>query len=139
MLFVDIGTQKRKIGRIELQNVGSKKNGICHYKGVFVNEGKARIEFEVDHKRTEGALKLLEKAFKRAKKVVDEYYTYPESKVQARGLIKDSDIPERWRNEFGKWLGIATVSLLDGETAFNLRDVDGFLESRKNGFVPMWD
>jgi len=139
MLFVEIGTQKRKIGRIELVNVANKSGGVCRYNGMFTNVDKVNIKFTVDHKRDEGALKLLEKTFRKAKKLVDEFYSYPKDKVREHGLIKSSDIPDRYHKAFSGWLGVATVSVLDGETAINLSDLEGFLENRRNGFVPMWD
>jgi hypothetical protein len=154
MLFVEIGTQKHKIGRIELVNVGVGKNGICRYNGTYTSASKVKIKFDVEHKRNEGALRLLEKAFGVAKKAVDQYYSYPKEKV-FDGLIRDSDIPKRYKKEFGRFLGICTCSLIERkpcpegcvdvdtekkpEMAINLSDLEGFLQNRKNGFVPMWD
>ena len=155
MLCVEIGTQNKKIGRVELLNVGVGNNGDWRYNGIYISESKAKIKFEVEHKRSDGALKLLEKAFRVAKKAVDQYYSYPKEKVIDGCLIKDSDVPKRYKKEFGKFFGIGTCSLIERkqcpegcmdvdtekhpETAYNLSDLEGFLQNRKNGFVPMWD
>lgn len=137
-MFAEIGTQSRRIGRVELVNAGRGRGGACRYKGAYSNQDGAFIEFEVVHRRDDGALRLLEMAFRRARTAVDEFYSYPKGKVR-HGLLKASDVPERYREAFGKWLGIATCSELDGELAFNVGDVAGFLDNRRNGFVPLWD
>ena len=139
MLFAEIGTQKRKIGRMELVNLGCGRGGKTRYMGSYANQDGVRLEFQLTHKRSDGALRLMELAFKMSRKLLEEFYSYPEEKVKEYGLLKASDVPERWRAAFGRWLGVATVSILDGETAYNLRDVDGFLENRKNGFVMAFD
>jgi hypothetical protein len=113
-----------------------------------------KAEFEIRHTRTEGAWRLAEKVCRRVKKEMDAFYSLPKNAI-VNGLIRESSIPKRWRKEFGKWLGVATVSLLPrepcpegcldmdlgkkDETAFNASDVLGFLDSRRYGRVPMWD
>lgn len=152
MMSVDIRVGDKVLGRLEVVHAHRKKDGKSVYR-VAGNRTGLRIAFQVEHRREDGPFKLVERICRRAARMVDEYYSYPKEKAE-RGLIRGSDIPERYRREFGKFFGVGTVSRLplrpcpDGcvdvdlkkeEVAYNLGDLEGFLANRRYGFVPVWD
>jgi hypothetical protein len=155
MMFIDVGTQKTALGKAEVLNKNFRyKNGETLYDVKWTGPHEEKFEFQVRHDRRRGAWGLAEKVCRKARKEMEKFYSYPEDKVTPEGLIRSSDIPERYKKDFGEWLGIATVSLLPcepcpegclqvdevkSETAYNLSDLVGFLESRLYGASRIWD
>jgi len=152
-MVVAMSIGKREIGRVELEGVGRRKNGKTVYEMSVAKDG-ARLKDRVEHLRQDGPFKLVEKACRKAARMVEAHYSYPKDKV-VDGLIKESDVPRRYRKEFGKYFGIGTCSLIprrpcpEGcldldfgkkeETAFNVGDLEGFLENRRFGAMQQWD
>ena len=154
MMVIEVRTQKNVIGRAEIVHRFVHTNGDSHYNVTWKGGHGEKLEFDVRHKRSDGPWRLAEKVCRIVKKEMDAFYSIPKEAFED-GLVRDSSIPKRWRKAFGKWLGVATVSVIprnpcpegcvdvDGdkktETAFNASDVIGFLESRRYGRVVMWD
>ena len=151
-MVMDIRIGKKKIGRVEIEGIRVKKNGKTVYEVDVYRDG-IKFEMNVEHRRHDGPFKLMEIICRKASKMVDEYYSYPKEKAE-NGLIRGSDIPERYKKEFGKFFGVGTVSLLprrcpegcmdvekkpDEETAYNLSDLENFLDNRRWGRGKVWD
>jgi hypothetical protein len=96
------------------------------------------LETEVLHIRSQGALKLLEIVTKQLQKEMEVFFSLPKDKI-VRGAIKGSDIPERYREACGNFMGIHTCTMIDGEIAHFVGDVEGFLNKMKTGVCPLWD
>lgn len=151
-MITEMRIGKKEVARVELEGVRVKSSGKTVY-NVIVLRDKVKFEMKVEHRRTDGPFRLMELICRKAKRMVDEYYSYPKEKVE-NGLIRGSDIPERYKKEFGKFFGVGTVSLLprrcpegcmdtevkkDEETAYNLCDLENFLDNRIWGRGRSWD
>lgn len=151
-MIIEMKIGRHEVARVELEGVRVKRNGKTVYE-VEVLRDKVKFEMRVEHKRVDGPFKLMELICRKAKKMVDEYYSYPAEKTE-NGLIRGSDIPERYKKEFGKFFGVGTVSLMprrcpegcmdievkpDEEVAYNLSDLDNFLDNRRWGRGKVWD
>lgn len=153
-MLVEVRTQKMVFGRAEVVNRGKLANGDSRYQVRWTGPNGEVLQFDVRHDRRKGAWALAEKVCRRVRKEMERFYSIPKDKV-VDGLVRDSDIPERWRKAFGKWLGIATVSLVSRkpcpegcldvdldkkeETASNASDVYGFLDAMLYGKCKVWD
>jgi hypothetical protein len=137
MLFVDMKINNKKIGSIEIVNIGESR-GKTSYEVTYRMPYGIVIEFKVRHKRSDGAVKLMKIVTSKLDKVVDEFFSIPEDKVED-GAIRCKDIPERYSKAFSKYSPVNTGIQLGGDMALWVSDVKGFLDMMKKGTVPMWD
>lgn len=154
-MLVEVRTMRVALGKAEVVNRGFRySNGDTLYTVTWRGPNGEGLQFDVRHARSKGAWALAEKVCRRVRIKLEKFYSLPTGKV-VDGLVRSSDIPERWRKAFGKWLGVATVSLMPrkpcpegcldadvdkvGETAFNASDVYGFLDAMLYGKCKVFD
>jgi len=155
MMLVDVRTLKNTLGQAEVVNQAFRyKNGETLYAVKWRGPHGEVFTFEVRHDRMKGAWALAEKVCRKVRKEMEKFYSLSDDKV-VNGLVRQSDIPKIWHKDFGKWLGVATVSMLPrlpcpagcldadfdkpGELAYNASDVYGFLDAMLYGKCKVFD
>ncbi len=137
MLSVDMRIGGKTLGKMEIINLSKFRGKKTRY-SVKYRIGKMLIETEVLHIKNEGALRLVEIVAKKLKKEMEVFFSLPKDKV-INGAIKGSDIPERYRKAVGDFMGVHTCTMIDGEIAHFVGDIEGFLTKMKTGKCPLWD
>ncbi len=165
MLIVKIGTQRRKIGTLEIVQRQRLKSGSYRY-DVTYKAASIRVESKVSHRRPEGALRLVQRACSVVSKRIRAYYSIPQDKIRVLGGpdncvtlwdehdeagnetgamswpvmgMKYCDVPERYKKELGKHLGVHTATSLEGESVVYMSDLEGFINKMVAGIQPMFD
>lgn len=141
-LYVDIGTQRNKIGNFKILNTCNQRGTRTLYSVVYTMSDGLKIETKVWHRRKDGALKLVELVVKAVQAAVDEYYSYPEEivvKYDKMECIMCKDIPERFRGPMAKDVPVYTGVLIDGETAMFRSDLDDWLAYKTKGVTLPFD
>lgn len=138
MLNVDLSINKKILGRMDIVNTCMRKGKKTKYVVRYYLPGKMVIETEILHIRKDGALRLMEIVSRQLNKEMKVFFSLPEDKI-IDGAIKGSDIPERYREACGKFMGVHTCTMIDGEIAHYVWDIEGFLNKMKTGVCPLWD
>lgn len=137
MLFVDIAVNLKKIGSMEVQNIGESRGKTLYSVKYRMSYGMV-IEFKVRHNRSEGVIKLMKIVTSKLDKAVDKFFSIPEDKI-VNGAIRCKDIPERYRKAFGQFSPINTGTMIGDDMALWTSDLQAFLNKMKNGATVMWD
>lgn len=138
MLRIDVRTQNKKIGRIEVLNLGRKHGKATKYAVTYKIPNGLKIEFDVYHIRCDGAIKLLALVSAKLFEEVNKFFSLPTDKIED-GMIRCKDIPERYKKAFNKYSPVNTGGYIDGDMAMYVHDIEGWLTMMRNGIVPMWD
>jgi len=138
MQYVEVRTHRRAIGRIEIRNTMKERRGRTKYEVGYELPNGIRVQTHVWHIKNQGALKLVMIVARKLHKELDRFFSLPKDKI-VNGTIKRSDITKRYVEELGKFLGVHTGAIIDGETATFVSDIEGWLNMMKTGAVPVWD
>lgn len=137
MIKIEIKTQCRKIGTVEIVNRRKCRGGKYEYLVTYEVDGM-KIECGCRHNRQDGIIKLVMLAMKELQKAADWYWDIPKDKI-IDGAILVKDIPEHYREAFFKDNPCMTAPVLESGPAIWITDVEGWLRKMKTGISPVWD
>jgi len=164
-LVAKISLGSRKIGTMEIGNGRMLKNGRYRYEVLYKAHDK-EWKAKVSHRRSEGALKLIQKGCSAVAKQIKAFYSMPEDKIRYMSGpeecptfwnehdeagnetgklrnpwagVKESDIPERYKAEMFEALGVGTCGILEGESLIYLSDIERFFDKAIAGIKPLFD
>ena len=138
MVYIDIKTQKGMIGHLDIRNLQVMNRRRTKYIVRYDLGEHMIIEVNVWHHRKEGIITLLEIAAKALHKAMNEFFSLPQDKI-VDGAIKCSDIPRRYLQSLNKAIPVCTGTIIDGESAMFVSDIESWLCKMKNGTGILWD
>ena len=138
MVYIDIKTQNGMIGRMEIRNLLVMRRGKTKYIVRYDLGDHMIVESMVWHQRKEGIIKLMAIAAKALHKSINEFLSLPQDKI-VDGAIKCSEIPRRYLQSLNKAIPVCTGTIIDGESAMFVSDIESWLCKMKNGTGILWD
>lgn len=137
MMEVPILVRGREIKNLVIVNTSRKtKDGKTIYDVTCGLTPKIKLEFSVHHSPSDGALRLVSIVAAAAHRKMKSFFAIPKDKIVA-GAIKCSDIPKRYAGKLE--IGVVTGTIIDGETALWVSDIEGAIREIVNGRCPSWD
>ena len=142
MLMIDIRTQSHEIAKIEATCKSKDRHTGRFVYNVTYTKGSMVLKFTVKHVRVEGIAKLLVILAKKIQGETKKYYTIPADKIVKKGkmrLIRMTDIPKNYSEEFGMWMNGQTCGMIRGKVAVYLEDLERWIAWHVAGVTPFFD
>lgn len=142
MLTIDIRTQSKEIAKIEATCKSKDRHTGKFVYNVTYTKGSMVLNFTVRHVRVEGIAKLLVILAKKIQSETKKFYRIPTDKIVKQGktkVVRIDDIPENYRDEFGKWMHGQTGTMIRGKMAIYLDDLERWVAWQVAGVTPFFD